>query len=231
MENLEILSPKIDLVFKRIFGNEKNPRILISFLNAVMDPIDKITEVKIENSNIEDDDEFSRLDIKAKTDKGERINIEIEIKNEHDMIKRGLYHWSKMYGGKVKHERYDDELVKTVYINIFNFKFFRSEQAHTCYRMKEIKTNEEFTDMQELHFIELPKIPKEDREITDIFSAWMEFIENPISNNLKKMEMEVEEIKEAKKELMRISADKKERALYEERKVLMLNKVSKLEID
>ena len=29
MTKLEILSPKVDFVFKRIFGNENNPRILI----------------------------------------------------------------------------------------------------------------------------------------------------------------------------------------------------------
>ncbi len=31
-----ILSPKVDFVFKKIFGNEKHPNILISFLNAVI---------------------------------------------------------------------------------------------------------------------------------------------------------------------------------------------------
>ena len=29
-----LLDPKVDFVFKNIFGSEKNPEILISFLNA-----------------------------------------------------------------------------------------------------------------------------------------------------------------------------------------------------
>ncbi|MTH44511.1 hypothetical protein GL293_13630, partial [Turicibacter sanguinis] len=37
-----LLPPKMDFVFKRIFGNEKPPNVLISFLNAVLNPIDPI---------------------------------------------------------------------------------------------------------------------------------------------------------------------------------------------
>jgi predicted transposase/invertase (TIGR01784 family) len=33
-----LLDPKIDFVFKNIFGSEKNPNILISFLNATLKP-------------------------------------------------------------------------------------------------------------------------------------------------------------------------------------------------
>lgn len=33
----ERLDPKVDVVFKQIFGAEKNKAILISFLNAVLD--------------------------------------------------------------------------------------------------------------------------------------------------------------------------------------------------
>ena len=49
----------------------------------------------IDKESIED--KFSRLDIKAKTNKNELINIEIQIKDEHNMLKRSLYYWSKMF--------------------------------------------------------------------------------------------------------------------------------------
>ena len=48
-----LLSPKVDFVFKKIFGSEKHPRILISFLNAVMQPTDPIKSVEVRNSDIE----------------------------------------------------------------------------------------------------------------------------------------------------------------------------------
>nr|WP_302654585.1 hypothetical protein [uncultured Clostridium sp.] len=54
--------------------------------------------------------------------------------------------------------------------------------------------------------MELPKLPKNE-EIKDVFDAWMEFIENPISNKLQKVEMTIQEIKEAKNELLRLSTN------------------------
>ncbi|MFL7795586.1 Rpn family recombination-promoting nuclease/putative transposase, partial [Clostridium chauvoei] len=42
MMGRRLLNPKVDFIFKKIFGSEKHPNILISFLNAVMKPADKI---------------------------------------------------------------------------------------------------------------------------------------------------------------------------------------------
>ena len=57
----------------------------------------------------------------------------------------------------------------------------------------------------------------------------MEFIENPISNKLEKSEMTIQEIKEAKNELLRLSANDKERMKYKDRRAALLDKVSALE--
>ena len=227
----EKMSNHLDLVVKRIFGNENNPRILISFLNAVIKPKDLIQSVQIMNNDIDKEsieDKFSRLDIKAKTNKNELINIEIQIKDEHNMIKRSLYYWSKMFEGQLTEGQKYDTLAKTICINILNFKCLKTKEAHSIYRLKEINTNEELTDLQEIHFIELPKLPKNE-EIKDVFDAWMEFIENPISNKLEKAEMTIQEIKEAKNELLRLSANDKERMKYEDRRAALLDKVSALE--
>ena len=65
-----LLNPKIDFVFKKIFGSSDHPDILISFLNAVLKPKNPITSVEIKNSDLEKEyieDKFSRLDVKALT--------------------------------------------------------------------------------------------------------------------------------------------------------------------
>ncbi|MGL4736089.1 MAG: PD-(D/E)XK nuclease family transposase, partial [Cellulosilyticaceae bacterium] len=65
-----LLSPKVDFIFKKIFGSEQHPRVLISFLNATMKPEDPITQVQIKETDINKnflEDKFSRLDIKATT--------------------------------------------------------------------------------------------------------------------------------------------------------------------
>lgn len=65
-----LLNPKIDFVFKKIFGSADHPDILISFLNAVLKLKNPITSVEIKNSDLEKEyieDKFSRLDVKALT--------------------------------------------------------------------------------------------------------------------------------------------------------------------
>ena len=133
-----------------------------------------------------------------------------------------------MFEGQLTEGQKYDTLAKTICINILNFKCLKTKEAHSIYRLKEINTNEELTDLQEIHFIELPKLPKNE-EIKDVFDAWMEFIENPISNKLQKAEMTIQEIKEAKNELLRLSANDKERMKYEDRRAALLDKVSALE--
>lgn len=229
-----LLSPKVDFVFKRIFGNEKHPDILISFLNAVMKPKDLIESVQIRNSDIEKEhieDKYSRLDIKAITNKGEYINIEIQVKNEYNMIKRSLYYWSKMFENQIVEGDNYNKLAKTVCINILDFKYLRNEKFHNAYRLKEIITNEELTDTMEIHFIEIPKLRKLDDsdEISDMLEAWVAFIQNPDSEIVGKLEMSRKEIKEAKSELVRMSGDSKERYMYEKRKESILEKVSLIE--
>lgn len=229
-----LLSPKVDFVFKRIFGNEKHPNILISFLNAVMKPIDPIKSVQIRNSDIEKEhieDKYSRLDIKAVTNKGEYINIDIQIKNEYNMIKRSLYYWSKMFENQIVEGDNYDKLSKTVCINILDFKYLKNDNFHNTYRLKEINTNEELTDTMELHFIEIPKLRKLDdtEEISDMLEAWVFFISSPESEVVEKLEISKKEIKEAKSELLRMSVDSKERYMYEKRKESILEKISLIE--
>ena len=65
-----LLDPKVDFVFKNIFGSEKHPEILISFLNAILKPVKKIVSVKINKNDLDKqfiEDKYSRLDVKATT--------------------------------------------------------------------------------------------------------------------------------------------------------------------
>ena len=48
-----LLDPKIDFVFKKIFGAENNKSVLIDFLNAVIKDKDPIVEVELKNTDME----------------------------------------------------------------------------------------------------------------------------------------------------------------------------------
>ncbi len=228
-----LLPPKMDFVFKRIFGNEKHPNVLISFLNAVLNPIDPIRSVELKDTTIEKshlEDKYSRLDVKAITNKGEHINIEIQLKDEYNMIKRSLYYWSKLYEGQLENGENYQKLSRTICINLLDFNLLNHSKFHSVYRLKDCETHEELTDVMELHFIELKKM-KEIQHIEEIKSkleAWIYFINHPESELVQELEQVEIDIKEAKAELIRLSGDRKERERYEKRRESRLNEVSAL---
>ena len=225
-----LLDPKMDFVFKNIFGSEKNPKILISFLNATLKPKDLITSVEIKNTDINKnyiEDKFSRLDVKATTSNNEIINIEIQLKNEYNMIKRSLYYWSKLYSEQLNEGEDYSVLKRTICINILNFKYLKTRMFHSVYRMKEIHTNEELSDIQEIHFIEIPKL-EDGSDEKDMLVAWIEFLKNPESEKVRSLEMSVDEIREAKDELIKMSNDDTQRELYEMRAKTLRDKISAL---
>lgn len=228
-----LLNPKIDFVFKKIFGSEEHPEVLISFLNAVLKQKNKIVEVEIKNSDIEKayiEDKFSRLDVKAKTNNKEIINIEIQLKNEYNMIQRSLYYWSKLYEDQLNEGDRYDKLSRTICINILDFKYLKNNRFHNGYRLKEIETNEELTDLQEIHFIEIPKLKKlsTEGEVVDMLEGWVEFLRDPESEVVRKLEMTTKEIREAKDELYRLSRNEKERELYFLREKSLKDEISAL---
>ena len=228
-----LLNPKIDFVFKKIFGSEEHPEILISFLIAVLKPKKPIVSVEIKNSDLEKEyieDKFSRLDVKALTSNKEIINIEIQLKNEYNMIQRSLYYWSKLYEEQLSEGDRYDKLSRTVCINILDFKYLKNDRFHNGYRLKEIETNEELTDLQEIHFIEIPKLKRFEstEEIVDLLEGWVEFLRDPESEVIRKLEMSNKEIREAKDELYRLSRNSKERELYYLREKSLRDEISAL---
>ena len=225
-----LLDPKMDFVFKNIFGSEKHPNILISFLNATLKPKDLITAVEIKNTDLNKgyiEDKFSRLDVKATTSNNEIINIEIQLKNEYNMIKRSLFYWSKLYSEQLNEGEDYSVLKRAICINILNFKYLKTRKFHSGYRLKEIYSNEELTDVAEIHFIEIPKL-EEGTDEKDMLVAWIEFLKNPESEKVRSLEMSIDEIREAKDELIRMSNDDTQRELYEMRAKTLKDKISAL---
>ena len=227
-----LLSPKVDFVFKKIFGSEENKSILISFLNATLKPKKEIVSVDLKNTDIEKEylkDKFSRLDVKATTSNKETINIEIQLKNEYDMIQRSLYYWSKIYEEQIQEGDSYSNLNRTVCINILNYNYLKNDRFHNIYRLKEIETNEELTDIEEIHFIEIPKLRELNlNDEADMLEVWIEFLRDPESEVIRNIEMSNEEVRKAKDKLYKLSQSKKDRELYFLREKSIRDEISAL---
>ncbi|MCK8825654.1 Rpn family recombination-promoting nuclease/putative transposase [Fuchsiella alkaliacetigena] len=240
MTKKDLLDPKVDFVFKKIFGSEKRTNILIAFLNAVFQAKGtekEIVEVKIDNAEINkdwDEDKLSRLDIKATADNNKKINIEIQLKNQYNMTRRSLYYWSKLYSSQLKKGQEYSTLNKTVAINILNFDYLKGmDKHHNCFLLKEKETNQILTDLEEIHFIELTKLDenryKTLEDIDNNLLPWLLFLKNPDSEVVKMIEERVKELKEAAETLEVLSQDEEAREIYEARQKAIHDYVSSIE--
>ena len=227
-----LLSPKVDFVFKKIFGSEENKSVLISFLNATLKPKKEIVSVDLKNTDIEKEylkDKFSRLDVKATTSNKEIINIEIQLSDQYNMTQRTLYYWSKMYEEQMEQSDNYRKLSRTVCINILNYNYLDNDRFHNVYRLKEIETNEELTDICEIHFIEIPKLRHLDlKDEADMLEVWVEFLRDPESEVIRSVETTNNDIKKAKDKLYKLSQSKEDRELYFLREKSIRDEISAL---
>lgn len=102
------VKPLNDFIFKKIFGEKGNEDILISFINAVLKRTNKepIIEIEIiDNKQLTKEvinDKTGIIDVRARTAKGENVDIEVQLTDQGNMDKRILFYWGKMYLENIK---------------------------------------------------------------------------------------------------------------------------------
>ena len=112
------IDPKIDCVFKALLGTERNRRLLVHFLNAILagELAAPIIEVEILNPYNEReflDDKLSIVDVKARDQAGRLYQIEIQLLNAPDLPARILYGWADLYSAQLRDGDGYDQLKPT----------------------------------------------------------------------------------------------------------------------
>lgn len=162
----------VDFAFKKLFGSRGNERILIAFLNAMLKPSPdkRITDVTILDKEMGREHQKDRnafLDIHAELDNGSKVNIEIQVTNEHNLTKRTLYYWSRTYMEGFQRGEPFDKLPRTISIAIIDFILFKQEAMNRYHLAFDVTEREEgflWDDTLEIHLIEMPKLVKLWRE-------------------------------------------------------------------
>ena len=120
----KIIKLKLDIIFKRVFGDKNNKEIIAAFLEALLEmPKNSIQDIIIDNVELPPDEldkKFSRLDLKMLVD-NKIVNIEMQVNYEADFKDRTLFYWAKIYSEELGSGEEYGELKKTVCINIINF--------------------------------------------------------------------------------------------------------------
>lgn len=217
-----IVKLKLDVIFKRVFGNENNKDILAAFLSAMLEiPRDSIETIYINNVELAPEflgRKFSRLDLRLEVD-GRTVNVEMQVNSEDDFRERTLYYWSKIFSEDLKAGQEYGDLKRTVCMNIVNFNLFDCIDYHSHFQIMEKNRGEVLSDKFAIHFFELKKIDnvQKNRAMED----WLHLINAETEDELMAIQQTttIPEVKNTIVILRQLSADEKIRqeAYYREK--------------
>lgn len=221
------VKPLNDFIFKKVFGEKGNEDILISFINAVLKRTNKepIVEIEIiDNKQLTKEvinDKTGIIDVRARTAKGENVDIEVQLTDQGNMDKRTLFYWGKMYLENIKQGEDYTSLEKVIAINILDFDYLKTESYQSSFHLwEDIEKNYMLTDMVEIHFLELPKFRrKKNKNYKDsAIERWLAFLEKDIPETTLRELMDLEPaIEKAEKRIEYLSSDEETMNTYWER--------------
>ncbi len=218
---MKFADPKNDIAFKKVFGNENQKEVLISFLNSVLDfkGEEKIAKVIIGTPyQLPDIKELKEtiLDIKATNEKGEKFIVEMQKKNSGNFAKRSIYYTSKAYISQVGKAVDFDKLNKVYYIALVDFNIFEGKEFISRHLIINQETGIQDLKDFEFTFVELKKFKTKLKDCDTIIKKWIYFINNAADFDLMPKEFEnIPEIKTAFETVNRFSWDKKEMDVYD----------------
>ena len=219
MEN-KILSPRSDLIFKRIFGDSRNIDILEDFLKSVLsipeeeyerlELVDPFTKIETE------DDKCGILDVKIHTKNKMIIDVEIQGFPIAELIQKLTFYNSKMVTEQIKIGDPYSKIKNAISICITNFPYTKdNDDYYNTYWYVNPKNGSILTKMNEINLLELPKLKKES-DGTNLYK-WLFFLK---SETEEEFEMIIEtnpKISKAYAVLKELSEDERTRLQVEAR--------------
>jgi len=212
----EILPPKDDIVFKMLFGDERNEKTLIAFLDVVLRKrIKKIDFRNPINKQRSEADKLSILDVKVELDDGEIVNVEMQSRYFKDMRKRITHYSCELITDQLGSGD-DYGMIKPV-ISVAVVKkslIKESKKCHNVFSMLEEEEKFEFNGLQKIHILDLSRIKMEKNET---LADWLTFIDSEKEEDFMKVAKKNEAINLAFEELKALSNNKEQRMLYQAR--------------
>ena len=213
-----IMLPTVDFCFKELM---KNPKVRKGFVAAILgkspETVSRTTVIDTELRKESEDDKLGILDVLVELEDGGRMNMEMQVPYFEYWANRVLFYVSKIYTGQIKKGDDYEKLQKCIHVSILDFIHFPQDQR--CYRkitFCDVETGEQYTDLMELHVLELKKLPPEDQNENGVI-RWMRFLGGKSRKEFEDMAEKDEYIKEAYEDLKKLSLDEQKRLEYEVR--------------
>ena len=225
--NNKKLNLKNDIIFKAFFGKKGNEEFLIDFLEALLKI--KITKIEIqEDVNLEQlsvEEKGGRLDIQAILNDGVIANIEMQVRNNHNMEVRTTFYASKIMSRETSRGEDYRSIKKIILINILGYNMFKKydEYIHKTAIVLDGHREEIVIDNIEWWFIELPKFRKMHKNINSKIDQWLLFIDDEEKELVKMAEEKNQTLQKAREKMNYLTGDAAVRRLAELREIWELD--------
>lgn len=243
MFNQQLVNLRIDFAFKQLFGTNDSEDILIAFLNAMLQESleSPIASLQLEDPHLHREhanDKLSILDTSATLDTGKKVNVEIQLNNNHDMMKPSLYYWGKLYTSQLQKGMPYSALRKTITINLLNFiMFLDHKEFHTTGTLWNTQQQKLLSDDIEIHIIEIPKLTTQWHEEKvnpwkDPFVRWLLLLSANEDEHLTKLLEDIAMnrdpiLQKAINKWERMSQDSSFRQAYDAREKVLMDEAAK----
>jgi predicted transposase/invertase (TIGR01784 family) len=190
---MDRLKPLNDFAFQKAMGEKGDEEQLLAFLNAVLKRTgkDKLESVEIlENKDLSADSvggKAAKLDVLAKLADNTKVNIEVQLENQHNMEKRSLDYWAWNYIKGIGKGQDYIELPTVIGINILGFSYIPLDDFHTSFHIYEDRHKDyRLTDALELHFLDMVKFRRWNEKdiLHDPLHRWLVYFDENSPQNL-----------------------------------------------
>ena len=215
----QLLKPKNDIVFQSLF-TKNNAKITKAFVEALIGR--KVKNIEINNEKElqreKPEDKLGILDLQLDLDGKEKLDVEVQLIERHNLAERLLYYFSRMYGETVKRSENYIEAQRVMLIAIVDYKVELTKEIkefETQWKLRETKNPQlVLTDKEEIVILELEKVRKAYEKYKDDKKAqWMLFLDDPNTKEVKEIMKKNKDIEEAVVTVHEMSEDEKLRRL------------------
>lgn len=172
-----------DFAFKKFFGTEINKELLISFLNALLQGRDEITDLTYLNTERLGTAETERkavFDVYCETTTGERILIEMQKAEQRYFKDRSVFYSTFPIRDQAQKGNWDYQLNRVYTVGVLNFTFDDDdpEYFHHEVKLMDTQSHKVFYEKLTYFYLEMPKFVKTEEELVTLFDKWLYAIRN-----------------------------------------------------
>lgn len=215
------LDPKVDVVFRALFGTERNVDLLRSLLNGVLDlqEAEWIESVQILTPLCEpesNDDKGAVLDVAVRDARGRRYVVEMQCRSHRGFPERMLYYAARRYGEQLRRGETYIRLEPVVLVIFTGFVLLREHDGwHERFELRGVESGLVFSRHLSVVLVQLPRFRESGRQSLSLGEQWVTFLkEGSAMEPMTREPWVTPELRKAQQELERLAGDEQMRQRY-----------------